>query len=96
MIAAPATARPTEALINGWLAQARKDRPALAPKTAEDALFEYSFYRSGKTAAGSWRVVRGRDAVVKNDIDVTFARLAPIGWTEREMTVSADGSRVVV
>jgi ketosteroid isomerase-like protein len=97
MIASPAMARPAEALINDWLtAQARKDRPALAAMIAEDAVFEYPFDRSGKTEAGSWRVFRGRDAVLKNYIDVAFARLNPIGWTEREITVSAKGKRVFV
>jgi ketosteroid isomerase-like protein len=97
VIAAPAMARPAETVVNDWLAaQARKDRPALAEMIAEDAVFEYPFDRSGKTEAGSWRVFRGRDAVLKNYIDVAFARLSPIGWTEREMTVSADGKRVFV
>jgi ketosteroid isomerase-like protein len=97
LVAAPAMARPAQAVVNAWLdAQARKDRPALAAMIAEDAVFEYPFDRSGKTEAGSWRVFRGRDAVLKNYIDVAFARLDPIGWTEREMTVSADGKRVFV
>jgi ketosteroid isomerase-like protein len=63
---------------------------------ADDAVFEYPFDRSGKTEAGSWRIYRGRDAVLKNYLDVAFARLNQIGWTESEMTVSADGSRVFV
>jgi ketosteroid isomerase-like protein len=97
MIAAPAMARPAEAVVNDWLAaQARKDRPALAAMIAEEAVFEYPFDRSGKTEAGSWRIFRGRDAVMKNYIDVAFARLDRIGWTEREMSVSTDGRRVFV
>jgi ketosteroid isomerase-like protein len=97
VIAAPAMAKPAQALVEDWLAaQARKDRPTLAAMIAEDAVFEYPFDRSGKTEAGSWRVYRGRDAVLKNYLDVAFARLDPIGWTEREMTVSADGKRVFV
>jgi ketosteroid isomerase-like protein len=97
LVAAPAMARPAQAVVEDWLAaQARKDRPALATMIAEDAVFEYPFDRSGKTEAGSWRVFRGRDAVLNNYIDVAFARLDRIGWTEREMTVSADGKRVFV
>jgi ketosteroid isomerase-like protein len=63
---------------------------------AKDAVFEYPFDRSGKTEAGSWRVYRGREAVLKNYVDVALARLSPIGWTEREITRSADGKRVFV
>jgi ketosteroid isomerase-like protein len=97
MIAAPAMARPADAVVNAWLdALSRKDRPALAAMIAEDAVFEYPFDRSGKTETGSWRIYRGRDAVLKNYVDVALARLSPIGWTEREVTRSADGKRVFV
>jgi ketosteroid isomerase-like protein len=97
LITAPAVARPADALVNAWLdALSRKDRPALEAMIAEDAVFEYPFDRSGKTEAGSWRSFRGRDAVLKNYVDVALARLSPIGWTEREVTRSADGSRVFV
>lgn len=97
VLASPATARPAEALVDAWLdALAHKDRAALAGMIAEDAVFEYPFDRSGKTEAGSWRVYRGREAVLKNYVDVALARLSPIGWTEREMTRSADGKRVFV
>lgn len=97
LVAVPALARPAETVVNAWLdALARKDRPALAAMIADDAVFEYPFDRSGKTEAGSWRVYQGRDAVVKNYVDVALARLSPIGWTERELTRSADGKRVFV
>ena len=97
LVAMPAMARPADAVVNAWLdALSRKDRPALAAMIAEDAVFEYPFDRSGKTEARSWRLYRGRDSVLKNYVDVALARLSPIGWTEREMTVSADGKRVFV
>ena len=97
VIATPAAARPAEAVVNAWLdALAHKDRPALAAMIADDAVFEYPFDKSGKTEAGSWRSYRGRDAVLKNYVDVALARLSPIGWTEREVTRSADGKRVFV
>jgi ketosteroid isomerase-like protein len=97
MLAAPATARPAEAVVNAWLdALTHKDRAALAAMIGDDAVFEYPFDKSGKTEAGSWRMYRGRDAVLKNYVDVALARLSPIGWTEREMTRSADGKRVFV
>jgi ketosteroid isomerase-like protein len=97
LIAAPAMARPADAVVNAWLdALSRKDRPALAAMIAEDAVFEYPFDRSGKTEAGSWRSYRGRDSVMTNYVDVALARLSPIGWTEREVTRSADGKRVFV
>lgn len=97
LFAMPAMARPADAVVNAWLdALSRKDRPALAAMIAEDAVFEYPFDRSGKTEAGSWRSFRGRDAVMKNYVDVALARLSPIGWTEREVTRSADGKRVFV
>jgi ketosteroid isomerase-like protein len=84
-------------VVDDWLdALSRKDRPALAAMIAEDAVFEYPFDRSGKTEAGSWRSFRGRDSVMKNYVDVALARLSPIGWTERDVTRSADGKRVFV
>jgi ketosteroid isomerase-like protein len=97
LVAMPAMARPADAVVNAWIdALSRKDRPALAAMIADDAVFEYPFDRSGKTEAGSWRIYRGRDAVLKNYVDVALARLSPIGWTEREVTHSADGKRVFV
>jgi ketosteroid isomerase-like protein len=97
LVAAPVQARSPEALVTAWLAAlTAKDRPALAAMLSEDALFEYPFDRSGKTEAGSWRVFRGRDAVLAGYVDPALARLDRIGWTERDVTVAADGKRVFV
>ncbi len=97
LLAAPVQARSPAALVSAWMAAlTAKDRPALAAMVAADAMFEYPFDRSGKTEAGSWRVFRGREAVLSGYVDPALARLERIGWTERDVTVAANGKRVFV
>lgn len=97
VLAAPAQARAPAAVVTAWMAAlTAKDRPALAVMVAPDAVFEYPFDRSGKTEAGSWRVFRGRDAVLAGYVDPALERLDRIDWTERDMTVAGDGKRVFV
>ncbi len=94
---APVTARPASAVIANYLdAMSRKDRRAVETLLADDVVFEYPFDRSGRTDAGSWRVFDGRGAVMAGYVDGAFQRITTIRFIDREMTPSADGSRVFV
>ncbi len=71
-----------------------KDLEALRAVFTEDIVIEIPFNESGKTDVASYRVYRGVEDVLQFWAIAFRAEGQSHGWTETDMTVSADGSRV--
>jgi ketosteroid isomerase-like protein len=98
-LAAPADARPLTA---GEAARAiiaaleARDRTAALALFAEDAVVEYPFDRSGRTAPGSWRRFEGKPAVARSYVDNALRNIVRIDFTDEVVTESRDGRTAFV
>ncbi len=73
-----------------------KDRPAVDKLLADPVVAEYPFDRSGRTAAGSWRVYTGKPAVMAGYVDSAFSRIPKLAFRDLDVTESRDGHTAFV
>lgn len=73
-----------------------KDRPTIDRLLADPVVAEYPFDRSGRTAAGSWRVYTGKPAVMAGYVDSAFSRIPKLAFRDLDVTESRDGRTAFV
>jgi ketosteroid isomerase-like protein len=75
------------------VAVSRRDSAAVAALYADDVVLEIPFHESGRTEAGCYRVVKGKEAVVAQ-FERGASMFRGMAFEEAEMTTSADGATV--
>ncbi len=92
----PEGRRSTKEMLKKYFTALRsRDLEGIAQFMDTDSVVEIPFGESGKTDTASYRVYRGKDAILGFWATAFKAEGKIHGWSESDMTINGDGSRVI-